>query len=107
MLMPNFAYVRVKSLKEGIQHLSSDGARIHAGGTDLLGCLRDRVFDAAALVSLSEVADLRGVRRALDGGLVIGALTTLAEIASNPEILASYPTLAQGAASAASPPPTA
>ena len=44
MAMPNFAYTRVKSLKEAIHHLSSDGARIHAGGTDLIGCLHDDIF---------------------------------------------------------------
>jgi len=44
MTMPQFAYVRPKSLEEAIRHLSTGNARIHAGGTDLLGCLRDGVF---------------------------------------------------------------
>ena len=46
MLMPNFAYVRPKTLQEAIKHLSSNDARVHAGGTDLLGCLRDEVLGA-------------------------------------------------------------
>lgn len=95
MLMPNFAYVRVKSLKEAIQHLSSNGARIHAGGTDLLGCLRDDIFGAKKLVSLSQLNDLRGIRLTKDGGLRIGALTTITEVANNKMIQERYPALAR------------
>ena len=103
MLMPNFAYVRVKSLKEGIQHLSSDGARIHAGGTDLLGCLRDDIFGAKKLVSLSQLNDLRGIRLTKEGGLRIGALTTLTEVVKNKMIQERYPALAKAASEVASP----
>jgi len=102
-MLPNFSYVRPKDLGEAVRLLASPEARVHAGGTDLLGCLRDRVFDASTLVSLTDVPDLRGVRRALDGGLVIGAMTTLVEVASNPDTVERYPTLARGAAAAASP----
>jgi xanthine dehydrogenase YagS FAD-binding subunit len=49
-MLNRFAYVRPKSLDEAIKHLSSDGARVHAGGPDLLGCLRDHVFDVKKLV---------------------------------------------------------
>ena len=37
MTMPSFTYVRPKSLEETFRHLSTGNARIHAGGTDLLG----------------------------------------------------------------------
>jgi len=102
-MLPNFAYNRPKNLAEAVRQLASPEARAHAGGTDLIGCLRDRVFEASTLVSLSGVPELRGIRRGLDGGLVIGAMTTLAEVASNSDIVERYPTLAQGAAAAASP----
>jgi len=49
------------------------------------------------------VPDLRGIRRALDGGLVVGAMTTLSEVAAHTDVVKGYPTLAQGAAAAASP----
>lgn len=103
MAMPNFSYARVKSLKEAVQHLSSDGARIHAGGTDLLGCLRDEIFSARKLVSLRQLDDLRGVRMTKDGGLRIGALTTLTEVANNKTIQERYPALAKAALEVASP----
>ena len=103
MLMPNFSYVQPKTLADAIKHLSSDGARLHAGGTDLLGCLRDDIFPAKKLVSISQLKDLRGIRQMKDGGLRIGALSTLTEVAHNKMILERYPALAKGALEAASP----
>jgi len=102
-MLPNFGYVRPKNLSDALRQLAGPGARVQAGGTDLLGCLRDGVFAADTVVSLSGVPDLRGIRRALDGGLLIGAMTTLSEVAAHPDIVERYPTLAQGAAAAASP----
>ncbi len=103
MLMPNFSYVQPKTLADAIKHLSSDGARLHAGGTDLLGCLRDDIFPAKKLVSMSQLKDLRGIRQTKDGGLRIGALSTLTEVADNKLTLERYPALAKGAMEAASP----
>jgi xanthine dehydrogenase YagS FAD-binding subunit len=103
MTMQNFSYVRPRSLKEAIQHLSSKGARIHAGGTDLLGCLHDDVLRAKKVVSLSHLDELRGVRETKDGGLRIGALTPLVEVVNGNPIKEHYPTLAQAASEVASP----
>jgi xanthine dehydrogenase YagS FAD-binding subunit len=102
MTMP-FTYVRPASLRDAVSHLAGDDVRIHAGGTDLLGCLRDEVFFAARLVSISGLHELRGIRKTADGGLTIGALTTIAEVAAHPLIRERYAALAQGAASVGSP----
>jgi len=102
-MLPGFAYVRPTTLKDAFQYLGRDEARVHAGGTDLLGCLRDGVFEAGTLVSLSSVDGLRGIGAAPDGGLRIGALTTIAELASHAAIRGRYAGLAQAAASVASP----
>jgi xanthine dehydrogenase YagS FAD-binding subunit len=103
MLMPNFTYVQPRSVKEAIQHLSSGGVRIHAGGTDLLGCLRDEVFSAKKVVSLCRLNELRGIRMTKEGGLRIGALTTIAEVANNKTIQQHYPALSKAASEVASP----
>jgi len=103
MTLPNFTYIRPKSLAEAVGHLQSKKARIHAGGTDLLGCLRDGVFDAEKLVSIGHLDQLKGIDRTPDGGLRIGALTTIAELAASSLIQQSYPALARGAAEVASP----
>ena len=103
MLMPNFAYVRPKTLQEAIRYLSSSDCRVHAGGTDLLGCLRDEIFGAQKIVSISHFKDLRGIKTTAQGGLRIGALTTLTEVASDKTIQERYPALSKGASEAASP----
>jgi xanthine dehydrogenase YagS FAD-binding subunit len=102
-MLPTFTYVRPKSVAEAVEQAATQGALLHAGGTDLLGCLRDGVFGAGRLVSLSDLGELRGIQATGDGGLRIGALTTLAEIAEHETIRERYAALAQGAASAASP----
>jgi len=101
-MLPAFAYVRPRSIPEAIKHLSDQGARAHAGGTDLLGCLRDSAFSSAKLVSLGSLQELRGIRESVDG-LRIGALTTISEVATSPVVRKRYPVLAQAAAEVASP----
>lgn len=103
MAMPNFSYIRPRSLKEAIQHLSSDGARVHAGGTDLLGCLRDNIFGTKKVVSISGLKELRFIRETKEGGLRIGTLTTLSEIAHSKRVKDRYPGLAKAASEVASP----
>jgi xanthine dehydrogenase YagS FAD-binding subunit len=102
-MLTNFSYVRPTSLDEALRHLASGEARVHAGGTDLLGCLRDGVFEAAKVVSLSALDELKGIRQERGGGLRIGARTTIAEIARHPLIRQRYTALAQAAAAVASP----
>ena len=102
-MLPEFSYIRPTSLKDAIEALSSDGARLHAGGTDLLGCLHDGAMHAGTVVSLSSIEEMRGIRESTDGGLVIGALTTITEVAQNDDVRSHYPGLAQAASDVASP----
>jgi xanthine dehydrogenase YagS FAD-binding subunit len=102
-MLPSFGYVNPGSLDEAIHLLAAPGARLFAGGTDLLGCLRDGVFTAGTLVSLQGLTELRGISATADGGTRIGALTTLAEIAASRLIADGYRLLAEAAAAAASP----
>ena len=95
---PIFAYARPTSLEEAAALLARPGARACAGGTDLLGCLRDEVFEADTVVSLRGLAGA-GIPRGITSagrGLSIGALTTLAEIARDGRIRAGYDVLAEG-----------
>jgi len=103
MTMPNFTYVRPQTLKETFPHLSGGRARIHAGGTDLLGCLRDGVFATEKVVSISRLDALKRIERLKDGSLRIGALSTISTLATHELIKASYPALVQAALEVASP----
>jgi xanthine dehydrogenase YagS FAD-binding subunit len=102
-MLTNFSYIRAASLSEAIQNLAAEGARLHAGGTDLLGCLRDDVFTAEKIVSIGRLDELRRVRANAAGGLRIGSLVTIAQLAAQPQVKEKYPGLAQAAADVASP----
>jgi xanthine dehydrogenase YagS FAD-binding subunit len=102
-MLTNFSYIRPKSLKEAVKALASDGSGLHAGGTDLLGCLRDHVFDIKKMVSISELKELKEIRETADGGFRIGALTTIARVAENSFVKEHYAALAQAAEAVASP----
>lgn len=102
-MFTQFGYTKAKTIEQAIQASRKPGARIHAGGTDLLGCLRDNVFDASEIVSISDIKGLTGISKLTDGSIRLGALTTLSEIAASVELRRSYTALAEAAASAASP----
>ena len=102
-MLPSFAYARPKTLDEAVKALADGQGRVHAGGTDLLGCLHDGVFTAPTLVSLSAVPGLRGVEQTAEGGLRIGALTRLTELAESEVVRTRYRALAEAVASVASP----
>ncbi len=102
-MMNNFAYEKARSIAAAVKALSSQGASLHAGGTDLLGCIRDNVVSVKKVVSISGLKELRGVSPRPDGGLRVGALTTIAEVASNATIASKYAVLSQAAAEVGSP----
>ncbi|MFP4428500.1 MAG: FAD binding domain-containing protein [Desulfovermiculus sp.] len=103
-MMPAFAYLRPKSLSAAISSLQGEDTYVLAGGSDLLGCLRDEIFTADKLVSLSGLKkELHGIAPTAEGGLSIGALTTLSEVAADERIRSRYPGLAQAASEVASP----
>jgi xanthine dehydrogenase YagS FAD-binding subunit len=101
-MLPNFAYVRPTSLDEALKHVADGTARLYAGGTDLLGCLYDGVFETPTVVSLSGIAALRGIEETPEG-VTIGALTPVAEVAASPLLRERYTALAEAAAQVASP----
>lgn len=77
--MKAFAYTRVASVEDAVEALGGRGARIVAGGTDLLTLMKERLVTPERLVDLTGVASLRGIRGTRDG-LRIGALATLADL---------------------------
>jgi xanthine dehydrogenase YagS FAD-binding subunit len=102
-MLPAFTYVRARSVSEAVTLLASPGTRAHAGGTDLLGCLRDHVFTVERVVSLAAIDELRGIQATGDGGLRVGALTSIADVAANATVKEQYGALALAASLVASP----
>jgi xanthine dehydrogenase YagS FAD-binding subunit len=102
-MLPIFAYTRPASVAEAVKALAGEGACALAGGSDLLGCLRDQVVEPRTLVSLGALRELRGITEMADGGLRIGALTTIAEIAAHEAVRRRYTALAEAAAAVGTP----
>jgi len=102
-MLPKFAYARPADLPGALAHLAKKSARIHAGGTDLLGCLRDGVFVTDIVVSISAIDELRFIRAGADGGVRIGATTTISAIAGHQAIAERYTALTDAAGVVASP----
>ena len=74
-----------------------------AGGNDSLDWFKDRIKRPETVVDLSALDELRGVRELPDGGIEIGALTTLTEIQNNTIVRDRYSLLADAAGRVASP----
>src|SRR5262245_53182488 len=103
-VMPRFELLQPASIAEAQKLLEQHGpgAWILAGGLDSFDWLKDRIRQPKAVIDLSGVAELRGVRATADG-IEIGAMTTLTEVASDPIVLEKYNVLAQAAEAVASP----
>jgi xanthine dehydrogenase YagS FAD-binding subunit len=99
-----FAFVEPTSLDEVIRLLAAgqSQARLIAGGSDLLGLLKDEVVSYECLVSLAGVEELRHIR-AEGGGLRLGALVTVAQLEYEPRLQGPYHILAEAARSVATP----
>jgi xanthine dehydrogenase YagS FAD-binding subunit len=84
-----------------VKRLGKDGWLL-AGGNDSLDWFKDRIKQPRAVIDLSGVAELKGVRERADG-VEIGALTTLTEIAGHALIKQKFNLLAAAAGKVASP----
>jgi xanthine dehydrogenase YagS FAD-binding subunit len=79
----------------------SDGWAL-AGGLDTFDWLKDRIKRPKAVIDLGRVSDLAGVRP-LNGGLEIGAMTTLTTVVTHPQVRERYAILLEASEAAASP----
>ena len=74
--------------------LAAPGARLIAGGTDLLPSMKHRIFRPGALVSTRRLPGFREVADTASGGLSLGAGLTLRDVARLPAVRERYPALA-------------
>ncbi len=93
--MYNFNYHRPLSLNEAIDHLGSvpEGTLL-AGGHTLIPTLKQRLANPTDLIDLAGIPELAGISEE-DGALVVGAMSTHAEVAANAIVGARIPALAQ------------
>jgi xanthine dehydrogenase YagS FAD-binding subunit len=103
-VMPMFELFQPASVDDALALLERHGADawVLAGGMDSFDWLKDRSKRVAVVVDLSQIAALRGIKE-VDGGLEIGALTTLTEVNQHAGIREKFGILSEAAGLVASP----
>lgn len=98
--MKSFEWVQAHDIDDAIAQLAP-GVVVKAGGVDLLDRLKEGIDAPTRLVNLRGVAGLDGI--AASGELVLGPLTTLAQLEAHPDVKKRWPALAAACAHAATP----
>jgi xanthine dehydrogenase YagS FAD-binding subunit len=103
-IMPAFELFQPATIDDAIHLLDRHGrdAWVLAGGLDSFDWLKDRIKKPKVVVDLSQIKELSGVRES-NGGLEIGAMTTLTEVVRHPVVKEKFGILSTGAEAAASP----
>jgi len=104
VIPPSFEYYAPRSIGEALALLSRLGSdsKLLAGGHSLLPMMKLRFAQPAHLIDLNRIPELRGIRE--EGAeLVIGAMTTEAELLGSALVRNKVPLLAEGAGSIADP----
>jgi len=103
-MMPQFDLFQPATLKDALGLLDSYGkdAWKMAGGYDSLVWFKERIKRPKAVIDLSGIAELRGIKETADG-VEIGALTSLTDVERNPIIKSKYRLLSDAVAKVASP----
>ena len=73
-----------------------------AGGTDLIGLMKDRVTLPERLMDINRLPDLAQIEALPDGGLRIGALARMSDVAADPKVRSRFPVIAESLLFAAS-----
>ncbi|MDO4582284.1 MAG: xanthine dehydrogenase FAD-binding subunit XdhB [Bacillota bacterium] len=95
---------RAASLDDALRAYAADPqAVVIAGGTDVLIKIREGKLAGCRLLSINGLAELRGIRLADNGDILIGPLTTFAEAEHSELLLKRLPMLAAAAGSAGGP----
>jgi carbon-monoxide dehydrogenase medium subunit len=89
--MHNFDFAKPSTLAEAVKALSSEGAQALSGGQTLIPTMKQRLAAPEVLVSLTGIAEMKGVCMG-EGGLHVGAATPHAVVAR--DAAAHYPALA-------------
>jgi xanthine dehydrogenase YagS FAD-binding subunit len=102
--MQNFSYVNATSIEQvpSLLGRSWDDAVVMAGGTDLLGEMKDFAAVPKRVVNLKSIEGLDYIRQD-DAALRIGALTTLTDVLNDGAVSKDYSALRQAVSVIASP----
>jgi len=103
-VMPAFELFQPATVNDALTLLDRHGSNawILAGGLDTFDWLKDRSKRTNVVIDLSQMSELRGIKE-VEGGVEIGALTTLTEVVRHPGIREKFGLLMEAAELVASP----
>jgi xanthine dehydrogenase YagS FAD-binding subunit len=99
--MNPFDFVRARELSAALSSGSRADAKFIAGGTNLVDLLKCGVEHPAHLVDVNDLK-LAGIER-VSGGIRIGAMARMSDVARHPLVLQSAPAVSQALLASASP----
>ena len=101
--MHPFALSKAKDLAEAVAAHAMDGQLAFiAGGTDLLGLMKDRAAHPERLLDINGLPDMGRIEALPDGGLRVGALARMSDLAADLEVRRRFPVIAESLLFAAS-----
>jgi xanthine dehydrogenase YagS FAD-binding subunit len=101
--MHPFTLTRAEDPAQAIDAHATDAQVAYiAGGTDLLGLIKDRVALPERLLDINDLPGMDRIDALADGGLRIGALARMSEVAADPVVRERFPVIAEGLLFAAS-----
>src|SRR5271169_5565128 len=101
--MHPFALSKAKDLAKAVAAHAMDGQLAFiAGGTDLLGLMKDRAALPERLLDINGLPDLGRIEALPDGSLRIGALARMSDVAADVDVRRRFPVIAEGLLFAAS-----
>jgi xanthine dehydrogenase YagS FAD-binding subunit len=101
--MHPFSLSRADDPAEAIAaHAQDPGLAFIAGGTDLIGLMKDRAALPERLLDINGLPDMARIDALPDGGLCIGALARMSDVAADLEVRRRFPVIAEALLFAAS-----
>src|SRR2546425_212019 len=104
MTLPDLNVLRPASAAEAVEALRANpGARVLAGGTDIVPNLKYGMYDTQHLVALRGLSSELRYLREVEGDLLLGAMCTIDELARSEVMKARLPALADACSQIARP----
>jgi len=103
--MKSFDYLNPVDLKQAsrINFKNKNASLLYAGGTDALGLMKDGILSPEKLINLKAIKNLEFIERAPGGGVRIGAMTKLRDVANDETIRKEFTALAEAASEVGTP----
>ncbi len=102
--MQPFEYANPATVQDAVALLGTrwGQADVLAGGTDLISCMKEHLHTPKRVVNIKNIKELEGISKTA-GGLRIGALVTMDELANSAEVKGEFKSLSEAAGGIPSP----